>query len=288
MTVIQWYPGHMAKAVRQVKENLKLVDIVLELVDARLPESSRNPQLEEILQNKLTIRILTKADLADPKLNREWVKYYEDHGQPAVAINSNQGSLKIIEKKIKEVMADKLARRQEKGIINQWVKVMCIGIPNVGKSTLLNHLVKKNIAQTGNKPGVTKSQQWLKAGKTLQLLDTPGILWPKFEDPLVGKKLALTGAIKDTLYAKDDVALYALEYFVENHPSELMDRYHLTEDEIHDTTVNLLLNLTKKMGFKEDYDRASERLIFEIRKSKLGRYTLDSLPCENQEDSNEN
>ena len=165
---------------------------------------------------------------------------------------------------------------------------MCIGIPNVGKSTLLNHLVKKNIAQTGNKPGVTKSQQWLKAGKTLQLLDTPGILWPKFEDPLVGKKLALTGAIKDTLYAKDDVALYALEYFVENHPSELMDRYHLTEDEIHDTTVNLLLNLTKKMGFKEDYDRASERLIFEIRKSKLGRYTLDSLPGENQEDSNEN
>ena len=206
----------------------------------------------------------------------------------AVAINSNQGSLKIIEKKIKEVMADKLARRQEKGIINQRVKVMCIGIPNVGKSTLLNHLVKKNIAQTGNKPGVTKSQQWLKAGKTLQLLDTPGILWPKFEDPLVGKKLALTGAIKDTLYAKDDVALYALEYFVENHPSELMDRYHLTEDEIHDTTVNLLLNLTKKMGFKEDYDRASERLIFEIRKSKLGRYTLDSLPGENQEDSNEN
>ena len=226
--------------------------------------------------------------MADPKLNREWVKYYEDHGQPAIAINSNQGSLKIIEKKIKEVMADKLARRQEKGIINQRVKVMCIGIPNVGKSTLLNHLVKKNIAQTGNKPGVTKSQQWLKAGKTLQLLDTPGILWPKFEDPLVGKKLALTGAIKDTLYAKDDVALYALEYFVENHPSELMDRYHLTEDEIHDTTVNLLLNLTKKMGFKEDYDRASERLIFEIRKSKLGRYTLDRLPGKNQEDSNEN
>lgn len=145
MTVIQWYPGHMAKAVRQVKENLKLVDIVLELVDARLPESSRNPQLEEILQNKLTIRVLTKADLADPKLNREWVKYYEDHGQPAVAINSNQGSLKIIEKKIKEVMADKLARRQEKGIINQRVKVMCIGIPNVGKSTLLNHLVKRTL-----------------------------------------------------------------------------------------------------------------------------------------------
>lgn len=287
MTVIQWYPGHMAKAIRQVKENLKLVDIVLELVDARLPEASRNPQLEEVLQNKRTIRVLTKADLADLKLNREWVNYYECHGQPAIAINSNQGSLKIIEKKIKNVMADKLAQRQEKGIINQRIKVMCVGIPNVGKSTLLNHLVKKNIAQTGNKPGVTKAQQWLKVGKSLQLLDTPGILWPKFEDPLVGKELALTGAIKDTLYAKDDVALYALEYFVENHPAELMDHYHVSEKEIHDTTVNLLLNLTKKMGFKEDYDRASERLIFEVRKGKLGRYTLDQIPEKDQANTDE-
>ena len=283
MTTIQWYPGHMAKAVRLVKENLKLVDVALELVDARLPESSRNPQLEEILQNKTTIRVLTKADLADPKLTSTWVKYYEENGQPATAINSNQGSLKAIENKIKEVMADTLAKRKEKGIINQRIKIMCLGIPNVGKSTLLNHLVKKNVAQTGNKPGVTKSQQWLKAGKTLQLLDTPGILWPKFEDPLVGKKLALTGAIKDTLYAKDDVALYALEYFVENHPQALIERYHLTEEKLQDTTVNLLLNLTQKMGFKDDYERASERLIFEVRKGKLGRFTLDSLPNENEE-----
>lgn len=283
MTTIQWYPGHMAKAVRLVKENLKLVDVALELVDARLPESSRNPQLEEILQNKTTIRVLTKADLADPKLTSTWVKYYEENGQPAIAINSNQGSSKAIENKIKEVMADTLAKRKEKGIINQRIKIMCLGIPNVGKSTLLNHLVKKNVAQTGNKPGVTKSQQWLKAGKTLQLLDTPGILWPKFEDPLVGKKLALTGAIKDTLYAKDDVALYALEYFVENHPQALIERYHLTEEKLQDTTVNLLLNLTQKMGFKDDYERASERLIFEVRKGKLGRFTLDSLPNENEE-----
>ncbi len=287
MTVIQWYPGHMAKAVRQVKENLKMVDVVLELVDARLPESSRNPQLEEILQNKTNIRVLTKADLADPKLNQAWVNYYEQNGQPAIAINSNQGSLKTIEKKIKEVMAEKLNKRKEKGILNQRIKVMCIGIPNVGKSTLLNHLVKKNVAQTGNKPGVTKTQQWLKAGKTLQLLDTPGILWPKFEDPLVGKKLALSGAIKDTLYAKDDVALYGLEYFVENHSQKLMERYHLSDQEIHDTTVNLLLNLTKKFGFKDDYDRASERLIFEIRKGKLGRFTLDDIP-EKQLTNNEN
>jgi ribosome biogenesis GTPase A len=155
---------------------------------------------------------------------------------------------------------------------------MCIGIPNVGKSTLLNRLVKKNVAIVGNKPGVTKAQQWLKAGSSLLLLDTPGILWPKFEDPIVGKKLALTGAVKDTLYAKDDVALYELEYFVDNHPQELTERYKLDESDLDQPTVELLLSITKKMGFKEDYDRASERLIFECRKGKLGRFTLDAVP----------
>lgn len=278
MTVIQWFPGHMAKALRQVKENLKLVDVVLELVDARLPESSRNPQLAGLLANKKSIIVLTKMDLAEPKETEKWVRYYESQGQPAVAINSVQGSLKVIEKKIKQVLAEKLVAKEARGIKNQRIRVMCIGIPNVGKSTLLNHLVKKNVAQVGNKPGVTKAQQWLKAGKDLQLLDTPGILWPKFEDPLVGKKLALTGAIKDTLYNKDDVALYALEHFVDTNPQALADRYKLTEAEIDDTTVELLLAITRKTGFKEDYDRASERLIFEIRRSKLGRYTLDPVP----------
>ena len=219
MTVIQWYPGHMAKALRQVKENLNAVDIVLELVDARLPESSRNPQLEELLQNKKSIIVLTKMDLADPKLTREWIAYYEQNGHPAIAVNSNQGTLPAIEKKIKEVLKEKIAAKEARGIKNSRIKAMCIGIPNVGKSTLLNRLVKKNVAIVGNKPGVTKAQQWLKAGSSLLLLDTPGILWPKFEDPIVGKKLALTGAVKDTLYAKDDVALYELEYFVDNHPS---------------------------------------------------------------------
>lgn len=183
MAIIQWFPGHMAKALRQVKENLKSVDIVLELVDARLPESSRNPQLAEVLQDKPSIIVLTKMDLADPAETKRWINYYESMGQPAIAVNSNSGNLKIIEKKIKEILADKLQSRKEKGIQNQKLCAMCIGIPNVGKSTLLNHLVKKNVAQTGNRPGVTKAQQWLKAGKDLQLLDTPGILWPKFEDP---------------------------------------------------------------------------------------------------------
>lgn len=280
MAIIQWFPGHMAKALRQVKENLKSVDIVLELVDARLPESSRNPQLAEVLQDKPNIIVLTKMDLADPAETKKWINYYESMGQPAIAVNSNSGNLKIIEKKIKKILADKLQSRKEKGIQNQKLRAMCIGIPNVGKSTLLNHLVKKNVAQTGNRPGVTKAQQWLKAGKDLQLLDTPGILWPKFEDPLVGKKLALTGAIKDTLYAKDDVALYAVEHFIHTNPDALAQRYRLTQSEIEDTTVETLLAITRNMGFKEDYDRASERLIFEIRKGKLGRYTLDKPPVD--------
>lgn len=280
MAIIQWFPGHMAKALRQVKENLKSVDIVLELVDARLPESSRNPQLAEVLQDKPNIIVLTKMDLADPAETKKWINYYESMGQPAIAVNSNSGNLKIIEKKIKKILADKLQSRKEKGIQNQKLRAMCIGIPNVGKSTLLNHLVKKNVAQTGNRPGVTKAQQWLKAGKDLQLLDTPGILWPKFEDPLVGKKLALTGAIKDTLYAKDDVALYAVEHFIHTNPDALAQRYRLTQSEIEDTTVETLLAITRNMGFKEDYDRASERLIFEIRKGKLGRYTLDKTPVD--------
>jgi ribosome biogenesis GTPase A len=278
MATIQWFPGHMAKALRQVKENLKAVDVVLELVDARLPESSRNPQLAELLNDKMSLLVLTKMDLADPKQTKAWVNYYESCGQPAIAVNSNQGALKIIEKKLMSMLADKIAKRQARGINNQTIRAMCVGIPNVGKSTLLNRLVKKNVAQVGNKPGVTKSQQWLKAGKELQLLDTPGVLWPKFEDELVGKKLALTGAIKDTLYHKDDVALYSLEHFIATNPGALTERYRLTQQQLQEPVVDILLMLTQKFGFKDDYERASERLIIEIRKGKLGCYTLDKVP----------
>ncbi|KRL01189.1 ribosome biogenesis GTPase YlqF [Liquorilactobacillus capillatus] len=279
MTVIQWFPGHMAKALRQVKENIKKVDIVLELVDARLPESSRNPQLSEILQNKPNIIVLTKKDLANTVKTKEWVNYYEKNGSPALAVNSLKDSLKSIERKITDVLSTKIATQKERGILHKRIRVMCIGIPNVGKSTLLNHLVKKNVAQVGNKPGVTKSQQWLKAGKNLALLDTPGILWPKFEDQIIGKKLALTGAIKDTLFAKDDVALYTLEHFLKNNPKKLTERYHLEEGDLQKTPVDLLLLITKKMGFQYDYDRASDRLILECRKGKLGTYTLDEIPA---------
>ncbi|MHC9532675.1 ribosome biogenesis GTPase YlqF [Dellaglioa sp. BT-FLS60] len=275
MTVIQWFPGHMAKALRLVKEKLSLVDIVLELVDARLPESSRNPQLEQLLATKPHVMVLTKKDMADPNVTARWLHYYESKGIPAVAVDSQHGQLNAIEKKINVVLKDKLALRESKGIIQQRVKVMCIGIPNVGKSTLLNHLVNKNVAITGNRPGVTKAQQWLKAGKSMSLLDTPGILWPKFEDQKIGQRLALTGAIKDSLYSKDDIALYGLEHFKQTNPKALQEKYKLTDEQMAMSDVDLLLALTKKMGFKEDYDRASERVIFDIRQGKLGRYTLE-------------
>ncbi|AUJ32174.1 MAG: ribosome biogenesis GTPase YlqF [Liquorilactobacillus nagelii] len=278
MSKIQWYPGHMAKAIRQIKENLKMVDLVLELADARLPESSRNPLVQELIQNKPSLLLLTKKDLADPTETQGWVNYYQTQQQPVLAINSLHDRASVIEKKIQSVLVEKIAKQQQRGIQKKRLRVLCLGIPNVGKSTLLNQLVGKKAAQTGNRPGVTKAQQWLKVGKTLDLLDTPGILWPKFEDPLIGQKLALTGAIKDTLFAADDIALFALEYFEQKQPTQLLERYHLKKTDLQMELPELLLLITQKIGLRDDYERASQRIIFDCRQGKLGRYTLDQVP----------
>lgn len=273
---IQWFPGHMAKARREVTEKLKFVDIVIELVDARLPLSSRNPLLDKIIQQKPRLLILNKADLADPEQTAKWITFFAEQGITALAINSkeNQGISKIVPH-AKQVLSEKLAREKAKGLRPRPIRAMVLGIPNVGKSTLLNRLAGKKIAQTGNKPGVTKGQQWLRFGSQLELLDTPGILWPKFEDPEVGKKLALTGAIKDDLLHLDDIALYALEFFTRFYPEALQERYKLSETEMFLPTPELLMLITEKRGFKEDYERGSEMLIYEIRQGRLGRFTLD-------------
>ena len=275
---IQWYPGHMAKAIRQLRENLKVIDIVFELVDARIPESSRNPELRATVAQKPTLLILEKSDLADPKVTGEWVRYYREHNQPVIAIDVNDRKLVgNLVKAAREVLKTQQERLEAKGIQKPVIRAVMAGIPNVGKSTWLNRLVNKKVAITGDRPGVTKKQQWLKANEELQLLDTPGVLWPKFEDPMVGKKLALTGAIKDSLFAKDDVALYAIKFMREhNQTDRLAERYHLTDDELTLSDVDLLLAITKRLGFKDDYDRASERLIFDLRKGKLGRFTFDT------------
>lgn len=278
--VIQWYPGHMAKARRQATENIGKVDVVIELVDARIPESSRNPIIDEIIADKKRILVLNKSDLAIPSQTNQWLNYYESQGLPAVSIDSQHSrGINKLQNKIKNLMSSYFTSRAEKGIKERPIRLMILGIPNVGKSTLINRFVGKNQAQTGNKPGVTKAQRWLKVKRDFELLDTPGILWPKFEDPDVGKKLAITGAIKDDLLYMDDLALYLLNYLVEVNPTILTQRYRITSSELSSlSTVDLLLKITENMGLRDDYDQASHRLIVDLRQNRLGTVTLDFVP----------
>lgn len=276
---IQWFPGHMAKARRQVTEKIKLVDIVFELVDARIPLSSRNPILDEIIGEKPRVIILNKSDLADPIQTKKWVAYFNEQGIAAVPIVAQEGKgMKQLMEKAKEILQPKFDRRAAKGIKPRAIRAMSIGIPNVGKSTLINRFIKKNVAITGNKPGVTKAQQWLKLGKELELLDTPGILWPKFEDPAVGEKLALTGAIKDTILQMDEIAMYGIGIMKTYYPETFAKRFLVTKEELALGTPELLMLISERRGFREDYSRAAEMLIYEIRSGKAGRFTLDIAP----------
>lgn len=284
MAQIQWFPGHMNKAKREVSEKLKFVDIVLELVDARLPLSSRNPLLNQIIQQKPRLMVLNKRDLADEEQTKAWIRYYEKQGVKAIAINAKEANAKqLILKASQEVLKEKRERDEKRGIRPRAIRGMIIGIPNVGKSTLLNRLVGKNIAQTGNKPGVTKGQQWLKISGQLELLDTPGILWPKFEDKEVGEKLALTGAIKDQLLHLDDITLVGLRFLAENYPTVLKEKYHFTEEEIAGSPVDLLLKLTKDRGFKDDYEKGAIAFLTDLRNGRVGRFTFDEIPSEEEE-----
>lgn len=285
---IQWYPGHMAKAKREFQEKLKRVDVVFELVDARIPFSSRNPDLNELIGDKPRVTVLMKADLADPKRTQEWLNYYHEQGIEALSINAKQGQgLKDVLKKAKIVLEPLYEKWNEKGMNPRAIRAVSVGIPNVGKSTLINRFAGKNIAQTGNKPGVTKSQQWIKYKNELEMLDTPGILWPKFEDQEVGKRLALTGAIKDTLLYLDDIALFGMEYLRDNYPGVLAERYGLDPEwETELELPELLLRITEKRGFRDDYERAAEMLIHELRGGKLGRITLE-LPGDSNEETDD-
>lgn len=278
---IQWFPGHMAKARREVSEQLKLVDIVFELIDARLPLSSRNPMIDEVIHQKPRLLILNKMDLADEQQTKRWISYFEKQGIRAIAINSFEGKgLQAVTKTAKEILQPKFERMKKRGIRPGAIRAMIVGIPNVGKSTLINRLAKKNIAKTGNKPGVTKAQQWIKYGKELELLDTPGVLWPKFEDPEVGYKLALTGAIKDAVLNMDDLAVYALRFLEAHYPNRLEERYHLTEvGEDVLSAFNQIGELRKvyAAGAEIDYDKVSELIVQDIRDQQLGKLTFDFL-----------
>ena len=274
MATIQWFPGHMSKARRQVQENLKHVDFVTILVDARLPLSSQNPMLTKIVGDKPKLMILNKADLADSNRTKEWRNYFEKQGIKTLAVNSKeQATVKLVTDAAKSLMADKLAKLRERGIQKETLRTMIIGIPNAGKSTLMNRLAGKKIAVVGNKPGVTKGQQWLKSNKDLEILDTPGILWPKFEDEIVGLKLALTGAIKDQLLPMDEVTIFGLNFFKKYYPERLVERFKGIS--LEEEAPEIIMAMTQKLGFRDDYDRFYSLFVKDVREGKLGRCTLD-------------
>ena len=277
---IQWFPGHMAKARRQVTEKLKLIDIIFELVDARLPLSSRNPMIDEIIQHKPRLVLLNKADMADKQVTKEWIHYFQEKDITALAINSHTGTgMKEIVTAAQGILAEKFERYKARGAKPGAIRAMIVGIPNVGKSTLINRLAKKNIAKTGNTPGVTKAQQWIKVGKELELLDTPGILWPKFEDQEVGQKLALTGAIKDAVLNLEDVALFGINFLEEKYPARLKEWLKIEGELPQDTVEKFDLIGEKKglfMGNREiDYDKVTDLIIRDIRNEKFGPLSLE-------------
>ena len=284
MATIQWFPGHMSKARRQVQENIKHVDFVTILVDARLPLSSQNPMLTKIVGDKPKLLILNKSDLADNNRTKEWRTYFEKQGIKTLAINSKeQSTVKLVTDAAKSLMSEKIQRLRERGIQKETLRTMIIGIPNAGKSTLMNRLAGKKIAVVGNKPGVTKGQQWLKSNKDLEILDTPGILWPKFEDELVGLKLALTGAIKDQLLPMDEVTIFGLNYFKTYYPERLEERFKGID--LEEEAPEIIMEMTQKLGFREDYNRFYSLFVKDVRDGKLGRYTLDVVGVDTDGDN---
>ncbi|WP_420768312.1 ribosome biogenesis GTPase YlqF [Parageobacillus thermoglucosidasius] len=278
---IQWFPGHMAKAKREVQEKLKLIDIVFELLDARIPMASRNPMINEILGNKPRIVLLNKADMADEAATQQWIAYFQQQQLRALAIDAQTGTgIKQIVAVSKEMLKDKFAKMAAKGIKNpRPMRALIVGIPNVGKSTLINRLAGRNIAKTGDKPGITKAQQWIKVGKEMELLDTPGILWPKFEEEEVGLKLATTGAIKDTILNLQDVAVYALNFLKRHYPERLKERYSLGD--IPEEIAELFAAIGRRRGClvsggAVDYDKVAEIVLHDIRTERLGRISFET------------
>ncbi|ATH62812.1 ribosome biogenesis GTPase YlqF [Staphylococcus pasteuri] len=277
---IQWYPGHMAKAKREVSEQLKKVDVVFELVDARIPYSSRNPMIDEVIKQKPRVVILNKKDMTNLKELEKWEQFFENKGYYPVAVDAKHGkNLKDVEKAAIQATKEKFDREKAKGLRPRAIRAMIVGIPNVGKSTLINKLANRSIAQTGNKPGVTKQQQWIKVGNSLQLLDTPGILWPKFEDEEVGKKLSLTGAIKDSIVHLDEVAIYGLQFMIKKDLVGLKSHYNIEVDEDAEIlewfdAIGRRRGLLQK-GNEVDYEAVIELIIYEIRNAKIGTYCFD-------------
>ena len=274
-----WYPGHMTKAKRMMEENIRLIDLVIEIVDARVPMSSRNPDIDKLASNKARIILLNKADLADDYVTNKWIAYFNSKNIYCLKLNSRDNSgVKQVNNLIQTACADKIERDKSRGIMNRTIKAMVVGIPNVGKSTFINTFAGKACAKTGNKPGVTKGKQWIKLNKNIELLDTPGILWPKFEDQQVGLRLALIGSIRDEILNQDEMAIELIEYLKNHYQGILADRYQVDESE---DKVKILeqvaMNRNCKMkGNELDYEKASKIVLEEFRNGKLGKISLET------------
>ncbi|WP_163579821.1 ribosome biogenesis GTPase YlqF [Gracilibacillus saliphilus] len=276
---IQWFPGHMAKAKREVQEKLKLVDFVIELVDARAPASSQNPLLQQILNQKPKMVVLMKDDLADPESTKVWLNHFSAQGMVAIAVNVNERKdIQHVIQTAKDMAKEKMDRLKKKGVRPRPARAMIIGIPNVGKSTLINRLVQKKIAKTGDKPGVTKNQQWIKVKKDFELLDTPGILWPKFEEQVVGYRLAAIGTIKDQLLPIEDIAAFMIQYLQSTYPSVLEERYQITEDNADMNEIFEQIGRGRgclESGGRVNFEKTADIILQDLRSGRLGKITLE-------------
>ena len=275
----QWYPGHMTKAKRMMQENMKLIDLVIELVDARVPVSSRNPDLDELGKNKARLILLNKSDLAEERMNDVWAAYFKEKGYSVVKLNAKKGGgIKSIQGVIQEACKEKIERDRKRGISNRPVRAMVVGIPNVGKSTFINALAGKACAKTGNKPGVTKGKQWIRLNKNVELLDTPGILWPKFEDQTVGLRLAWIGSIKDEILNTEELAAELTGFLVNSYPDVLKEKYEIEESA--DGFENLRGIAESRhclvKGNELDTEKAAKLLLDDFRNGRLGRITLET------------
>lgn len=291
-TNINWYPGHMAKTKRQIIEDLKLIDVVVEILDARIPLSSQNPDVKGYTKNKKKVVVLNKADLADEIETKKWVKYFENKGIPAVITDANSGKgINEVIRAIKEVSKESQEKFADKGRVGKSIRIMILGIPNVGKSSFINRITKKNSAQVGNKPGVTRQKQWIRIDDGIELMDTPGVLWPKFESEEVGLHLAFTGSIKDDILEKTEIAYQLLRFLLKNYMKDVVERYKLDESKICDILnsdeeennkiVEIMEIIARKRGAilsggRIDYEKISIVLLDEFRSGKIGRITIEN------------
>lgn len=283
---INWYPGHMAKTRKQIEEDLKLIDVVIELLDSRIPVASRNPDIKNLTKNKKRIILLNKCDLSDEKINQKWVEKLSKEA-PVILTDSNTGKgIDKVSRKIDELMKEEIAKQAARGRINKTIRVMILGIPNVGKSSFINRIAKKNKLEVGNKPGVTKSKQWIRIGKNQELLDTPGVLWPKFENNEIALNLAFTGTIKDDILEKVEISYELLKVLYNKYKSNLMERYKITEDEMKEIEQhsNYIYELMQVIGRKRgaliaggntDDEKIARIILDDFRNCKLGKISLE-------------